>query len=244
MKDKIRLDLLLVSKGLAETRSKAQALILAGHVDVDGAANLKAGTAVNPDSTITIKEQNPYVSRGGIKLRSALDAFGIDVSGKVCMDIGASTGGFTDCLLQRGAAKVYALDVGHNQLHEKLRKDPRVISMEGVNFRYFQPEILKDPVQFVTIDVSFISLDKILPGAARFSSENAEILAMVKPQFEASPKELKKGVIRDETGRLKAVKKIKDFAESIGLAVAGEADSSIKGPQGNLERFLWLKKRC
>lgn len=243
MKEKTRLDLLLVSKGLVETRTKAQALILAGQVEVDGNSNLKAGTAVSPEAVINIKKQNPYVSRGGLKLESALNAFGIDVSGRICLDIGASTGGFTDCLLQRGAVKVYAVDVGHNQMHEKVKNDPRVVNMEGVNFRYFKPEILKDRVEFVTIDVSFISLEKILPAAAASSSENAEILAMVKPQFEASPNETKKGVVRDESVRQKTIEKIKTAAVEAGLEVKGGVDSAVKGPEGNIEHFLWLSKR-
>ena len=232
----------MVSKGLAETRSKAQALIMSGQVELEGKTQLKAGTSVTPEAIITIKKTNPYVSRGGLKLESALNALAIDVTGKICMDIGASTGGFSDCLLQRGAVKIYAVDVGHNQLHEKLKKDKRVINIEGVNFRYFPREILKDSVEFVTIDVSFISLEKILPLAAEVTAQNAEILAMVKPQFEASQQELKKGVIKDETIRLRTIDKIKSFAAGIGLKVKGGADSALRGPEGNLEHFLWLVK--
>ncbi|MFH1368301.1 MAG: TlyA family RNA methyltransferase [Elusimicrobiota bacterium] len=250
MKNKIRLDLLLVSKGLAETRSKAQAIIIAGQVEAGGQTLLKPGTSVDSQSQITLKKTNPFVSRGGLKLDSAIETLKIHVTGKICMDIGASTGGFTDCMLQRGAVKVYAVDVGRNQLHEKLKKDPRVINIERMNFRYFpgefpggiREEFLKDPVEFVTIDVSFISLEKILPAAVEASSGNAEILAMVKPQFEATPKELKKGVVRDEKIRLRTIEKIKAFASTLNLSLKGEVDSSVRGPEGNLEHFLWLVK--
>jgi 23S rRNA (cytidine1920-2'-O)/16S rRNA (cytidine1409-2'-O)-methyltransferase len=240
---KQRLDLLIVEKGFAESRSKAQAMIMAGQVIVEGKANPKAGDLTPADAVITVKKTNPYVSRGGLKLESALHSLNIPVTGKVCMDIGASTGGFTDCLLQHGAAKVYAVDVGHNQLHPRIKADPRVISLEGVNFRYFPSEILKDPVEFVTIDVSFISLDKILPVAASVSAPGAQFLAMVKPQFEVTPGETKKGVVKDEKIRLKAIDKIKRLSKELNLNINGENDSALKGPEGNLEHFLWLEKQ-
>jgi 23S rRNA (cytidine1920-2'-O)/16S rRNA (cytidine1409-2'-O)-methyltransferase len=175
-------------------------------------------------------------------LPGALETLGTDVRDKVCMDVGASTGGFTDCLLLHGARKVYAVDVGHGQLHYKLRSDPRVINIEGVNFRYFSCESLKEKVEFVTIDVSFISLEKILPPVVGCLAEMGEILAMVKPQFEASPGETKKGVVRDETVRTRTIKKIKIFASTLGLHLNGELDSPVKGPEGNIEHFLWLIK--
>jgi 23S rRNA (cytidine1920-2'-O)/16S rRNA (cytidine1409-2'-O)-methyltransferase len=239
---KTRLDVLLHERGLAESRSKAQALIMAGQVLVDGVPVTKAGTPVKPEAILSIKKTNPYVSRGGLKLEGALETLGTDVRDKVCMDVGASTGGFTDCLLQHGARKVYAVDVGHGQLHYKLRSDPRVINIEGVNFRYFSCESLKEKVEFVTIDVSFISLEKILPPVVGCLAEMGEILAMVKPQFEASPGETKKGVVRDETVRTRTIEKIKIFASTLGLHLNGELDSPVKGPEGNIEHFLWLIK--
>jgi 23S rRNA (cytidine1920-2'-O)/16S rRNA (cytidine1409-2'-O)-methyltransferase len=243
MTEKARIDKLLVDRQLAETRTKAQALIMAGEVLVNGKAVTKAGETVPVLSEIQIRDRNPYVSRGGLKLAAALDGFKVSPDGKVCMDVGASTGGFTDCLLQAGAKKVFAIDVGHNQLHEKLKTDPRVINMEGLNYRYFSCESLKEKVEFVTIDVSFISLDKILPVVINCVTETADILAMVKPQFEATPRELKKGVVRDETVRNATIKKIKSVADSLGLDVLGGMDSPVKGPQGNVEHFLWLKRR-
>lgn len=217
-------------------------MIMAGQVEVEGRHNLKAGDLLPADSPVTVKHANPYVSRGGLKLESAMKAMNIGVEGKVCMDIGASTGGFTDCLLQHGASKVYAVDVGHGQLHPRIKADPRVISVEGVNFRYFPMEILKDPVEFVTIDVSFISLDKILPVAALAAAPGAQFLAMVKPQFEVQPGETKKGVVKDEAIRQKAIEKIKNIAKELKLDIKGGADSGIRGPEGNLEHFLWLEK--
>lgn len=240
---RIRLDKFLVEKGLAETRAKAQALIEDGKVEVRGTPVVKPGTLVDTGVSVSIKEEIPYVSRGGLKLAAAIDTFRIDLKNKVCMDIGASTGGFTDCMLQAGALRVYAFDVGHGQLHHKLAKDPRVISEEGVNFRYFSCENLKEPVEFATIDVSFISLEKILPPVEACLTPGGEMLAMVKPQFEASPKEVNKGVVRDEALRAKTIAKIKDFSLGLSLELLGETDSPVKGPKGNIEHFLWLKKK-
>jgi 23S rRNA (cytidine1920-2'-O)/16S rRNA (cytidine1409-2'-O)-methyltransferase len=238
---KQRLDVLIFERGLAETRSKAQAMIIAGQVMVNGNVITKPGTPVDPSLEISLKDTNPYVSRGGLKLESAMKRFPIiDVTGKTCMDVGASTGGFTDYMLQHGAAKVYAIDVGHGQLHYKLRNDPRVINMEGVNFRYFSNDCLNGKVEFVTIDVSFISLDKILPSVVPCLAPHGEIMAMVKPQFEVAPSETSKGVVRDEGIRQKAIEKIRAVARSMGLNIKGEADSEVKGPQGNIEHFLWL----
>jgi 23S rRNA (cytidine1920-2'-O)/16S rRNA (cytidine1409-2'-O)-methyltransferase len=241
---KERLDKLLVDKGFAQTRNKAQAMILAGQVLVNNIPVTKAGQAVQCNSQISLKATNPYVSRGGLKLEAALKGLNIQVSGKVCMDIGASTGGFTDCLLQHGAKKVYAMDVGHHQLDMKLRSDPRVINREGINFRYFQPETLNEPIEFATIDVSFISLDKIIPIVVECLCPDGEILALVKPQFEASPAEVKKGVVRDESVRLKTIDKIKSFGKTLSLVLKGEIDSPIRGPEGNLEHFLWFAKKA
>jgi len=242
-KPKERLDKLLHEKGLAETRTKAQALILSGNVLVDGALVTKAGTSVPETAQLTIKKSLPYVSRGGLKIESAVKHFDIFLNGKTCMDIGASTGGFTDFLLQNGAKKVYALDVGKNLLHEKLKNDPRVVSIENTNFRYFSKESLKENIEFVTIDVSFISLEKILPVAEKILEAGGEVLAMVKPQFELSAGELKKGVVKDEALRQKAIEKIKKLSSELGLKLLSEADSEIKGPEGNIEHFLWLKKQ-
>ncbi|MBN1621333.1 MAG: TlyA family RNA methyltransferase [Endomicrobiales bacterium] len=238
---KIRLDKLIVDNNLAETRNKAQALIMSGQVLVDNTVISKPGTLVKPSASIIIKKTNPYVSRGGLKLEHALKSLNISVVNKTCMDIGASTGGFTDCLLQNGAKKVYAIDVGHKQLHYKLKNNPDVISMEGINFRYFSNKNLKEPIEFVTIDVSFISLEKIIPNVLQCISKGAPVLALIKPQFEASPSELKKGVIKDENVRTKTIDKIRSFILNIGLEILGEADSEIKGPKGNIEHFILFK---
>lgn len=241
MKIKTRLDIFLFEKGLVESRAKAQALIMAGMVKIGNNIETKPGKQVTQDLIVSIIEPIAYVSRGGLKLEGALKTFNISVENKICMDIGASTGGFTDCLLQHGAAKVYAVDVGHNQLHNKLKDNPKVINLEGVNFRYFSYESLKEKIEFVTIDVSFISLEKIIPIAKNCLKTGGEIIAMVKPQFEASPQEIKKGVVRDEVIRQKTINKIKDLCLNLNFEIAGEVDSSIKGPKGNLEHFLWLK---
>jgi 23S rRNA (cytidine1920-2'-O)/16S rRNA (cytidine1409-2'-O)-methyltransferase len=239
-KVKHRFDEVLVLRGVAESVRQAQAIILAGEVVIEGYPEATAGSRVEPDVRLIRKEKNPYVSRGGLKLKAALDGLAIDVAGKVCMDIGASTGGFTDCLLQRGAAAVYAVDVGKGLLDPKLRLDARVRVFEGVNFRNFPCDCLKDPIQFATIDVSFISLEKILPPTVQCLVDGGEILALVKPQFEALPSEAIKGVVRDETVRCRTIEAIKSFALSGGLALRGEIDSAVKGPQGNIEHFLWL----
>jgi len=237
-----RLDILVFEKGFAETRTKAQAFIMGGSVFVNNQVQYKPSALVSDEDIIEIKNINPYVSRGGLKLESALRALNIDVKGYICLDIGASTGGFTDCMLQKGAIKVYSVDVGSGQLHYKLRNDKRVINIENVNFRYFDDALLKDKVDFTTIDVSFISLDKILPMVYKTICENSSILAMIKPQFELEPSEIKKGVVRDEKLRQKAISKIKNFALSLGFKIISEADSELKGPKGNLEHFVLLEK--
>lgn len=239
---KKRLDVLIFEKGLCETRSKAQALIMEGIVLVNGKKITKAGTQVSDEDIVEIEKQNPYVSRGGLKLESVLNLFDINFTDKICIDIGASTGGFTDCMLQHGAKKVYAVDVGTAQLHYKLRNDKRVVNIENVNFRYFDKTLLKDEIDIITIDVSFISLDKILPLASEIISQNGFIVAMIKPQFELEPNEIKKGVVRDEQLRQKAINKIKDFSKSLNLEILKEQDSGVKGPKGNLEHFIMLKK--
>jgi 23S rRNA (cytidine1920-2'-O)/16S rRNA (cytidine1409-2'-O)-methyltransferase len=239
---KKRLDILVFEKGFAETRTKAQAFIMGGSVFVNNQVQYKPSVFVGDEDIIEIKNINPYVSRGGLKLESALRALNIDVKGYICLDIGASTGGFTDCMLQKGVIKVYSVDVGSGQLHYKLRNDKRVINIENVNFRYFDDALLKDRVDFTTIDVSFISLDKILPMVYKTICENSSVLAMIKPQFELEPSEIKKGVVRDEKLRQKAISKIKNFALSLGFKIISEADSELKGPKGNLEHFVLLEK--
>ncbi|MDR1086834.1 MAG: TlyA family RNA methyltransferase [Endomicrobium sp.] len=241
-KNKKRLDVLLFENGLSETRTKAQAFIIGGSVFVNDQVQYKPGLLVDDKDIVEVRNANPYLSRGGLKLESALNALDIDVNGYICLDIGASTGGFTDCMLQKGAVKVYAVDVGSGQLHYKLRNDKRVINIENVNFRYFDDSLLKDKIGFATIDVSFISLDKILPIAYKSISDKAFVLAMIKPQFELEPSEIKKGVARDEKLRQKAINKIKNFALNLDFKIISEADSGLKGPKGNLEHFVLLQK--
>ncbi|MDR2811527.1 MAG: TlyA family RNA methyltransferase [Endomicrobium sp.] len=241
-KKKKRLDILVFEKGFAETRTKAQAFIMCGSVFVNNQVHYKPSVLVGDEDIIEIKNINPYVSRGGLKLESALRALNIDVKGYICLDIGASTGGFTDCMLQKGAIKVYSIDVGSRQLHYKLRNDKRVVNIENVNFRYFDDVLLKDKIDFTTIDVSFISLDKILPIVYKIICENSCVLAMIKPQFELDPSEIKKGVVRDDKLRQKAISKIKNFALSLGFKIISESDSELKGHKGNLEYFVLLKK--
>jgi 23S rRNA (cytidine1920-2'-O)/16S rRNA (cytidine1409-2'-O)-methyltransferase len=233
---KERLDKLLVARGLAETRAKAQALILAGQVFVDEQRLDKAGHLVAEDAPITIKETMPFVSRGGLKLAAALDHFKVQATGKVCLDIGASTGGFTDCLLQRGAARVVALDVGHGQLDWKLRQDSRVEVRENVNARYLAPADFKQRFDLVVVDVSFISLKKILPVIPPLASEGALLITLIKPQFEVGKSEVGKGgIVRDEGAQQRVVKEIVTFAETLGLRSQGVIESPILGADGNRE---------
>lgn len=235
-KPKERLDKLLVERGLAETRAKAQALILAGQVFSNEQRLEKAGQLVAADSPLTIKEPMPFVSRGGLKLAAALDHFGVDVAGKVCLDIGASTGGFTDCLLQRGAARVVAIDVGHGQLDWKLRQDARVEVREQVNARYLQPADFAERFDLVVGDVSFISLTKILPVVPPLVQPSALVVTLIKPQFEVGRDEVGKGgIVRDETAQQRVVGEIVEFAASIGLRSRGVIGSPILGADGNRE---------
>jgi 23S rRNA (cytidine1920-2'-O)/16S rRNA (cytidine1409-2'-O)-methyltransferase len=245
VKGKVRLDQLLVERGLAETRSKAQALIRAGQVLVDGQLRDKPGTLVSPEATIAIKERPRYVSRGGDKLAAALEAFGVDPEDKVCLDIGASTGGFTDCLLQHGARKVYAVDVGKGQLHWRLRTDPRVVVKEGLNARYLSFANIGEPVDLVTVDVAFISLRLILPRLVGIVRPEGEVIALVKPQFEAGRSQVGKGgVVRDPRVHREVVEGIARFAEDeLGWSVAGAIRSPLLGPAGNVEFLLHLLPR-
>jgi 23S rRNA (cytidine1920-2'-O)/16S rRNA (cytidine1409-2'-O)-methyltransferase len=235
-----RLDLLLVARGLAPTRQKAQAMILAGSVEVDGRRVDKAGTPVDGDAGIRVAgPPHPYVSRGGIKLAAALDAFGIDPSGAVCLDVGASTGGFTDCLLQRGAARVYAVDVGSGQIDARLRSDPRVILREKVNARFLSREHVPEAVRIATVDVSFISLRLVLPAIVPRLAPGAVLVALVKPQFEAGRGEVPRGgVVRSEETRRRVVEEVTRAAEALGLRTLGAMASPITGAAGNREFLL------
>lgn len=239
-KDKVRLDILLVERGLAETREKARRLTLAGSVEVDGQTADKPGMAVPRDADVRVRGGLPFVSRGGVKLAAALDAFGIAVEGVVAADFGASTGGFTDCLLQRGARRVYALDVGYGQLAWPLRDDARVVVMDRVNVRYL--EALPEPVDLVTIDVSFISLRLVLPAALRvLKPQTGQVVALVKPQFEAGREKVGKGgVVKDPAVHQQVLEKVRDDAHELGFRVRGVMRSPITGPAGNVEFLMHL----
>ncbi|HRQ37131.1 MAG TPA: TlyA family RNA methyltransferase [Chloroflexota bacterium] len=244
---KVRLDKLIWERGLVDSRSKAQGVILAGEVLVDGVRVDKPGTAVSPDAVIEVKAPLPYVSRGGLKLAGALAAFGLVVggepgaaSGRVCADVGACTGGFTDVLLQNGAARVYAIDVGYGQLDWKLRQDARVVVMERTNARYL--ENLPEPVSFVCIDVSFISLKLILPAVQKWLTADADIVALVKPQFEAGPAQVGKGgIVRDTAVHQSVLLDLLTWTATNGLAACGLMRSPVTGSDGNVEFLLWLR---
>jgi 23S rRNA (cytidine1920-2'-O)/16S rRNA (cytidine1409-2'-O)-methyltransferase len=242
MAKRARLDLALVERGLFATRSKASAAVMAGLVLVDGRPALKAGEAVAEDATLSLKSDPcPFVSRGGLKLRAALEAYpSINVPGRICLDVGASTGGFTDCLLQAGAAKVYAIDVGTAQLDAKLKADPRVVSRENTHAKLIRPEWFSPRPTLAVVDVSFISLAQVLPFIVPCLAEPGELVVLVKPQFEVGPKLAPKGVVRDPAVRLQAVDKIRAAAKALGLAERGLVESPAKGPKGNVEFLLWL----
>jgi 23S rRNA (cytidine1920-2'-O)/16S rRNA (cytidine1409-2'-O)-methyltransferase len=241
MAKRARLDLLLVERGLFETRSKALAAVMAGLVLVDGRPATKAGEPVAEDAELALKSDPcPFVSRGGLKLRAALAAFPIATKDRVCLDLGASTGGFTDCLLQAGAAKVYAVDVGTAQLASKLKADPRVVSRENTHAKLLRPEQFDPRPTLGVADVSFISLSQVLPFLLPCLAAPAELVVLVKPQFEVGPKLAPKGVVRDPAVRLQAVDKIRAAAAALGLAERGLIESPAKGPKGNLEFLLWL----
>jgi len=241
---KIRLDKLLVERGISPTRERAKALIMSGSVVVGESSIDKAGTLVSADAEITIKGQdNPYVSRGGLKLKGAFEKFGINVKDLVAFDIGVSTGGFTDCLLQEGARKVYAIDVGYGQLAWKLRQDERVVIFERTNIRYFSGEGIEDEINIVTVDVSFISLKLVMPVVVKLIPEAAVILALVKPQFEVGKGEVgKKGVVRDPAIHKRVVDEIAEFARGLNFEIMGTCESPITGPAGNKEFFLYARK--
>jgi len=234
-----RLDIILVERELVDSRQQAQRLIMAGQVMVDDRVVDKPGTQVSQEADITLKETLPYVSRGGLKLEAALDRFAIEVTGVIAADVGASTGGFTDCLLQHGASKVYAIDVGYGQLAWRLRNDPRVVVMERVNVRYL--ESLPEPVDLATVDVSFISLELVLPPVISFLEPHGDIVALIKPQFEAGRKQVGKGgVVKDPAVHRAVLRKVLLWAEGHGLAVRGLIASPLKGPAGNVEFLAHL----
>jgi 23S rRNA (cytidine1920-2'-O)/16S rRNA (cytidine1409-2'-O)-methyltransferase len=241
---KTRIDKLLVEKGLAPSRERARALIMAGAVLVDDVAVTKAGTPVSPDAPIRVKGDDcPYVSRGGLKLAGALDELGIDVANKVVLDVGASTGGFTDVCLQRGARQVFAVDVGTNQIDYALRTDARVVLLEKSNARYLTPEMLPGLANIAVIDVSFISIAKILPAVLSCVVPEGHVLAMVKPQFEAGRDKVGKGgVVRDPEVRKAAIDSVVAEAERLGMVLLGQAEAKIKGPKGNQETFVYWAK--
>lgn len=243
---KERLDVLLVRQGLAESREKAKAVIMSGDVYVNDQKEDKAGTMFD-ETKVRIEVRGStlkYVSRGGLKLEKAMQQFeGIDLNEKVCMDIGASTGGFTDCMLQNGAAKVYSVDVGHGQLAWKLRNDERVVCMEKTNFRYMVRDDIDDDLDFASVDVSFISLDKILGPAYNLLKNGAQMVCLIKPQFEAGKEKVgKKGVVRDPQVHREVIEKVMDFAAETGFEIRGLEFSPIRGPEGNIEYLLHIYK--
>ncbi len=241
---KERLDILLVKRNLAESREKAKAVIMSGKVYVEGQREDKAGTTFPEEVSIEVRGHAlPYVSRGGLKLEKAMRQFDVSVEGKVCTDVGSSTGGFTDCMLQNGAGKVYAIDVGRGQLAWKLRQDDRVVCMEKTNIRYVKPEDLGEPVDFSSIDVSFISLTKVLLPIRDYLREKGQIVALIKPQFEAGREKVgKKGVVRDRSVHVEVIGRVMDYARSIGFDVLNLDFSPIRGPEGNIEYLLHLEK--
>ncbi|MDO4942213.1 MAG: TlyA family RNA methyltransferase [Lachnospiraceae bacterium] len=241
---KERLDVMLVKRGLADSREKAKAIIMSGIVYVDGQKEDKAGTTFPNTVKVEVRGKTlRYVSRGGLKLEKAMDRFGVELEGKVCMDCGASTGGFTDCMLQNGAVKVYSVDVGHGQLAWKLRNDDRVVCMEKTNMRYVTADDIDEPAEFVSIDVSFISLKKILPAVRRILTNGGEVVALIKPQFEAGREKVgKKGVVRDKKVHEEVIDMVTQFAVDNSFQLLHLDYSPIKGPEGNIEYLLHMRK--
>ena len=241
---KERLDVMMVNRGLAESREKAKAIIMSGIVYVDNIKEDKAGSTFDEKAQIEVRGNTlKYVSRGGLKLEKAMDCFGVSLAGKVAMDVGSSTGGFTDCMLQNGAVKVYSVDVGHGQLAWKLRNDERVVCMEKTNIRYVTPDDIEDRIEFASIDVSFISLTKVLPPVKELLTDDGEIVCLIKPQFEAGREKVgKKGVVRDQKVHVEVVEMIVDFARQIGFKTLDLSYSPIKGPEGNIEYLLYITK--
>lgn len=244
MADKTRIDSYLHERGLAPSREKAKTLVMAGDVFIDGQRCAKPSQTVSADQTVTVRQKQEFVSRGGKKLKKALDCFDIDLKGAVTIDVGASTGGFTDCMLQRGAGHVYAVDVGHGQLAWTLRQDSRVTVMERQNARYLSPDMFERDISFASIDVSFISLKLILPPLKAVLTPPYTIAALIKPQFEAGRSKVgKKGVVRDPAVHIDVISSVLDFALECGFAVCGLTHSPIKGPEGNIEYLLCLKDK-
>ena len=241
---KERLDILVVDRGLAPSREKAKALIMAGQVFVDNEREDKPGNKFDTESLIEIHGKTlPYVSRGGLKLEKAIEAFDINLAGMICMDIGASTGGFTDCMLQNGASKVYAVDVGYGQFDWGLRNDERVVCMEKTNIRYVTPDDIDDVLDFASCDVSFISLSKVLPAAYELLKSDGRMVTLIKPQFEAGKDKVgKKGVVRDATVHIEVIENVYACVKELGFAVKGIDYSPIKGPEGNIEYLMYLTK--
>ena len=242
---KERLDVLLVKRNLAESREKAKAVIMAGIVYVDGQKEDKAGQTFPETAKIEVRGNTlKYASRGGLKLEKAMECFGVSLAGKICMDVGASTGGFTDCMLQNGAVKVYSVDVGHGQLDWKLRNDPRVVNMEKVNVRYLDPETIETPVDFISIDVSFISLKLVFPVAADLLGEDGSLVCLVKPQFEAGREQVgKKGIVRDPKVHCQVIENVITYGRENGLYSHGLTWSPVTGAKGNIEYLLYMKKQ-
>ena len=241
---KDRLDVLLVARGLFPSREKAKASIMAGIVSVNGQMMDKAGTPVSEDAIIDIKANLcPFVGRGGLKLAKALDEFNLNIEGKIALDIGASTGGFTDCMLQNGAKKVYAIDVGYGLLDYSLRNNPQVVPIEKTNIRYLDVDLMLDPIEFISIDVSFISLSLVLPIASKILEENGQMVCLVKPQFEAGKDQVGKGgIVRDKSIHIQVIEKVIASAQEEGLKVEGLTYSPVKGAKGNIEYLLLLVK--
>ena len=241
---KERLDILLVNRNLAPSREKAKAIIMAGIVYVNGQKEDKPGAAFDMTADIQVRGSTlPYVSRGGLKLEKAVDCFGVELEGKICMDVGASTGGFTDCMLQNGAKKVYAVDVGHGQLDWKLRNDKRVVCMERTNIRYVTRDDVEDRMDFASIDVSFISLTKVLGPVKELLTESGRIVALIKPQFEAGREKVgKKGVVREKSTHLEVIQKVMDYGMELGFEILNLEYSPVKGPEGNIEYLIYLQK--
>ena len=241
---KDRFDKLLVERGMAPSREKARALIMAGKVIVGGKRIDKPGVQINEDAQFQLQEgESSYVSRGGEKIEGALKAFAVDPKGMIVMDVGASTGGFTDCILQKGAKKVYAVDVGYGQLAWRLQKDPRVVNLERRNIRYLQREEVQEETDLILIDTSFISVEKFLPHLLGFLKKGGAILSLIKPQFEVGRREVGKGgVVRDKAMHEKVIDRISDFSRGLELTVLGVAESPLLGPKGNREFFIYLKK--
>ncbi len=244
MASRVRIDRLLVEKGLVDSRERASRLVLAGDVLIDGQRVTKVAALVLPDAEIEIRGRSPYVSRGGEKLVHALDHFNVSVNERICIDVGASTGGFTDCLLQRGAARVYAVDVGSGQLDAKLRKDPRVVVMEKMNARTLDPRLFDEPPSLAAVDVAFISLEKVLPAVFAVLAPRSEVVALVKPQFEVGREQVGKGgVVRDPALHRAVVQRLARYAVLRGWHVLGVTASPLRGPKGNREFFLHVSRQ-